>query len=377
MAKYTNTFVLSDETYNSHECRIKTAGIDLERFKKNPVMFLNHDHDEIIGRWENIRVEGVKLLADAVFDTRNPKGAEIQRQVNEGFIRSVSVGIISIETEKIGDELWVTKSELVECSVVTIPSNPNALRSDYLDPRKGQKLCFTFGANNCNFSAYYEKNNVSDKELKSTLLTFFNLPKNATNSDILKKMWQELGQSEMRKIFSDLSKIGVLDENEISRIVRVFSNDPALAREMIEEKINENKAKIHEIVGNAVNDHLILWQDMAFYENIGQELGAKKLRELIRVTPKPMRAIDVISGGKDHDKKNWGLKEWRTYEPETLAKDPKLYDFLVEKERLLNGIGGGHKDLNWYRKNAPQELEKDKSLFNRLLAEEKAKGKQH
>lgn len=43
-----------------------TSGADLSVFKNNPVMLLNHDDWDLpIGRWENIRVEGTQILADA------------------------------------------------------------------------------------------------------------------------------------------------------------------------------------------------------------------------------------------------------------------------------------------------------------------------
>ena len=49
-------FLLSDETRNSYGLIIKTDGIKLDRFLRNPVMFLNHDRQlGIAGRWENIR----------------------------------------------------------------------------------------------------------------------------------------------------------------------------------------------------------------------------------------------------------------------------------------------------------------------------------
>ena len=46
-----------------------TSGADLSVFENNPVMLLNHDDWDLpIGRWENIRIEGTRILADAVFD---------------------------------------------------------------------------------------------------------------------------------------------------------------------------------------------------------------------------------------------------------------------------------------------------------------------
>lgn len=37
------TFVLHDESVNTYGFRMLTSGANLEEFKKNPVMLLNHD----------------------------------------------------------------------------------------------------------------------------------------------------------------------------------------------------------------------------------------------------------------------------------------------------------------------------------------------
>ena len=60
MAK-TRSFILTDESVNNYGFRLLLSGADLKQFKRNPVMFYNHDEwDPPIGRWENIRVEDGK-----------------------------------------------------------------------------------------------------------------------------------------------------------------------------------------------------------------------------------------------------------------------------------------------------------------------------
>ncbi len=87
------TFVLHDESVNTYGFRMLTSGANLEEFKKNPVMLLNHDDYSLpIGRWENIRVEGGKILADAVFDEGDARAAEVKRKVENDFIRMASIG---------------------------------------------------------------------------------------------------------------------------------------------------------------------------------------------------------------------------------------------------------------------------------------------
>lgn len=128
------TFILSDESVNSYGFRILTSGINLENFKKNPIMHYMHDrYDGVIGRWENIRTEGAKLLADAVFDLKHEVGKEVARQVENGFLKMASVGANIIESSNEPDVLvagqtrpTVTKSELFEVSIVDRGANKNA-----------------------------------------------------------------------------------------------------------------------------------------------------------------------------------------------------------------------------------------------------------
>lgn len=138
----TITFVVSDESVNHYGSRILTSGIDLTQFKKNPIMLYMHRRntwnptgDEVIGRWENVRVEGTKLLADAVFDEANEFAKKIAHKVKEGFIKMASIGIKVVETStekkhlKTGQtRATVSKSVLDEISICDMGGNDNALK---------------------------------------------------------------------------------------------------------------------------------------------------------------------------------------------------------------------------------------------------------
>ena len=96
------TFVLSDESVNSRGFVVLTEGIDTSVFEQNPVMLYMHVLDgNVIGRWENIRKEDNKLLADAVFDDSTELGAQVKKQVEGGFLRAVSIGIEAITKENL------------------------------------------------------------------------------------------------------------------------------------------------------------------------------------------------------------------------------------------------------------------------------------
>ncbi|MFL0105011.1 HK97 family phage prohead protease, partial [Tenacibaculum maritimum] len=137
-----HTFVVSDETVNCYGYRVLTDGIDLTQFKANPIMLYMHRRntwnptgDEVIGRWENLRKENGKLLADAVFDETNEFAKKIAEKVKNGFIKMASIGIQKKETStekkflKAGQtRATVTKSRLSEISIVDMGGNDNALK---------------------------------------------------------------------------------------------------------------------------------------------------------------------------------------------------------------------------------------------------------
>ena len=59
------TLVLYDSaSINSYGFRIDLDGMDLTRFRANPVMLYGHESEQLIGRWENIHIEEGRLLAN-------------------------------------------------------------------------------------------------------------------------------------------------------------------------------------------------------------------------------------------------------------------------------------------------------------------------
>lgn len=130
------TFILHDESVNTQGFRMLTSGADLSIFKSNPVMLLNHnDWDLPIGKWENIRVEGTQILADADFDENDERVKTILDKVERGYLKAASIGAwppLETSTDPLlmlpGQELpTVTKWIVREASICTIGSNHNAL----------------------------------------------------------------------------------------------------------------------------------------------------------------------------------------------------------------------------------------------------------
>lgn len=125
-------FVLSDgDTTNSYGFRVLTAGIDLERFRANPICLNEHKNStkDVLGTWTEIEQEGRLLTAVPNFDTGDTEGKEVVRKVNNGTIKGCSIGIKFKydDIQLIDDVPVIVKCELVEASICAIPSNANSV----------------------------------------------------------------------------------------------------------------------------------------------------------------------------------------------------------------------------------------------------------
>lgn len=106
---------------------ILQSGWDLENFKKNPVILASHNYYEFpIGKATDIQVDNGKMIFKMVFSQATEKAKEAYQLVQEGILKSFSVGFIPREHDPMQPHM-ITKAELLEISLVTVPANPEAL----------------------------------------------------------------------------------------------------------------------------------------------------------------------------------------------------------------------------------------------------------
>jgi HK97 family phage prohead protease len=137
--KRTIDFVISTERVDSYGTVFKIDGWDLEAYRANPVVAYNHyalgpDPDTIIGTSE-VRVEDNQLVATLSLEEGNPIADKVLRKLQNGTLRGASIGAIPYEgrygKKDFGEDedvIYFTKQRLVEWSVVSIPSNPDAMK---------------------------------------------------------------------------------------------------------------------------------------------------------------------------------------------------------------------------------------------------------
>ena len=148
-------FVISTSDKDRHNTVLNHAGWNLENYDRNPIVGYQHnvygddfcskpDPDDIIGT-SRVFVEDKNLIGAVTFEPaeENALAEKIFRKVLRGTLRSASVGFLPVPDEKgkdgyygkeddeehrggIKETFYYVGQELVEWSIVNIPSNTKA-----------------------------------------------------------------------------------------------------------------------------------------------------------------------------------------------------------------------------------------------------------
>ena len=145
------SFVASTANPDRYGDVINQRGWSLAKYRKNPVILLNHNANQLpIGRGEVDVIDG-QLMVDIEFDMGDPIAAEVARKTKEGFMGAVSVGFNPIESTprsmlskddphygQRGE--YFERAELLEISIVTIPANGEAVAAKSMNIREIVRL---------------------------------------------------------------------------------------------------------------------------------------------------------------------------------------------------------------------------------------------
>lgn len=126
-------FVMSDASIDRMGDVIEQDGWNLTNFKGNPIALFGHDSGAPIGNWVDVKVVGGKLIGKLQFLAKGLSARidELRALVEAGMLRAVSVGFRPLDYEalagsKVGGVRYKAQ-ELLECSLVSVPANANAL----------------------------------------------------------------------------------------------------------------------------------------------------------------------------------------------------------------------------------------------------------
>lgn len=126
--------IVSTATPDRHGDIVEIKGIELENYRRNPVVLFMHDHDEPIARCPEIGVKNGRLEAVVQFPEEgvSKKADEVYGLIKAGVLNAVSIGFMPLEWSNLDDKQpWAgrrfIKADMLEFSIVSVPANAEAL----------------------------------------------------------------------------------------------------------------------------------------------------------------------------------------------------------------------------------------------------------
>lgn len=290
-------FLIIDESINRYGYRIMVDGINIDGFLKNPVCCVQHNtYDVSVGRWTNLRKEDGKLLGTLEFDADDDTAKKLYNKYKKGYMNAVSLSIIPIEESEDPKYLLpgqtlptVTKSELLEISLVTIPGLKNAV-----------KLVKPDGS-----------------EYKLSLITNKRTMENNKTVEQLQQELNELQKLNAENLVKLHQQRGVVQEDEIDALISLALTDyKALARLLEARKVE--KGVVTDVAKQLVALHAqrlaLTPEEIAFYEKAASMdyEGTKKILE----ARKGIETINAFvnnlefNANKQDDRSKWTYLDW-------------------------------------------------------------------
>lgn len=354
------TFIVSDESVNTHGFVILTSGIDYANFARNPIMlYMHNEHNGVIGRWENIRVDGDKLLMDAVFDDSTELGKRVKTQVENNFLRCASIGVADAVIEERNGVKTAVKCRLREVSIVDIPANGNAIRLYDKQGRQVYNLADWVG--------------IEGDPLRKTIKAYLGLSDSADDSEIVKALDMRSNRLKTpENVVSRAVRLKLIDESDREDYMRMACADIEAFDELIARKEQRAKATFENVFLQAARDGRVDARCRAVYEEIAETGGYALCERVLSLIPRPTSVTALIEHNGDNSggippRSAWGLSEYRKYAPEELQNNNELYISLMERE-------GQHipltvRTLDYYRKHNPDYLAQHPKEYERVMNE--------
>lgn len=307
-------FTLSTQDLNRYGYRVMTSGAMLENFKKNPVMFYDHNtYRKPIGKWVDIRIEGDKLVATAEFDEEDETALEVERKAEKGMLNAASIGFRIIETSEDPNYLvagqrraTVTKWELMEASIVAIPANPSCTKK----LKSGSTITLSGDASEEELDFILPK--IQLEENMKEIALRLGLKADATTEEILAAL----------KAKDDETKAQMLELGEKLGIVTEGNKE-----QWTRHSLKEVGSMLGFMAKNGTGASTASEEQPAEDKPQPQE---DRLSQLIKETQK-LNA----NAGKNDPRAKWTIRDWEKKDPTALLNmkrnDPERYKRLYEE----------------------------------------------
>ncbi|MGM9818860.1 MAG: HK97 family phage prohead protease [Paludibacteraceae bacterium] len=266
--------VISTSGLNCYGSRVLTSGIDLTQYQKNPVLLWMHRRsfngkDMPIGRMENLRIDGDRLIGTPVFDENDEFAKQIAGKWENGFLRMASAGIEIVETSDAPEYLLqgqtratITRCKLEEVSIVDIGGNDDALQL-YANDGKLMRLAW------------------------DSLPLLLNKP-NAEGTSPEVSLTNQKKQNKMKEEF--LKLLGLAETASEQEAVNALR----LLKEKADKAEGLTLASINALVDSAVADRRITADKKEHFVSLGKSAGIEALRTTLELMQPQRKPTDVI-----------------------------------------------------------------------------------
>lgn len=317
--------IISTSGLNCYGGRVLTSGIDLTQFQKNPLLLWMHrrsfDRDAMpIGRIDNLRTDGDRLIGTPVFDQNDEFAKKIESKWENGFLRMASAGIEIIETSDAPEHLLqgqtrrtITRCRLEEVSIVDMGGNDEALQ---LYDRSGKVLKLAAGEDNDALPLL-----APEKKDDPSRTAPDGKADNQTN---------KLTQSMNKEILQLLGLSETATEQEAVGALR-------LLKEKADKVETLQLASITAVVDGAIAEKRITADKKEHFVNIGKAAGIDSLRttlSLMQPVRKPTEVIHQTDAPRDDEPKTYAkLSDVPANQLEKLREErPQDYERLYKAE---------------------------------------------
>lgn len=288
--------VITSPRLNSYGARVLTEGIIIDQYEKNPVLLFMHRRgrreDMPIGIIENVRVDGDKIFGTPKFDEDTEEERNISKKWERGTLRMLSAGLDILEWSEDPSLLvagqtrpTITKSKLIEVSVVDIGANDDALQVGLY--HEGKLLTLAAGEENVHLPLLTLSAKEEPKEQ----------PHNINKKQNMEKILLKLGLAPNATEDAAVAAIAKLQE----------------------EKSAMNLARITDAIDTAIKEKRITADKKDKYLNLGKTIGLADLNALLADMTPAQRPLDLVRpSGSGHSAGSVPLT-WASATPEQLA----------------------------------------------------------
>lgn len=274
--------VISTSGLNSYGSRVMTAGLDTSQYCRNPVLLWMHRRggDNMpIGRMENLRVDGDRLIGTPKFDEKDEFAKKIATKWEDGYLNMCSAGIEILEYSTDPSMLvqgqtraTATASKLVEVSIVDIGANDEALKL-----YGGGKLLELAAGQDCDLLPLVK---LSKPEETPKPEAAAQSNENTNSKNMKKETFLLLGLAE------------TATEEQVHAAVTALKSKADNAETL-------TLAAITAQVDAAITERRITADRKEFFVNLGKTSGVDALRQTLELMQPARKPTDVIDTTKD------------------------------------------------------------------------------